>query len=415
MHLSRRTMLQALLALGASSALRFPISASYVRPSQNELQGFAADTNQFGFDLFGLLRKTPGNVFFSPYSINSCLAMSASGARGTTAEQMTKVLHLPPSTSQYTTLHHGLMGSLLNQPKGYDIRIANALWGQNAHAFSANYVQTAQQKFRAEARTMDFVQQTEACRNTINQWVETQTNQRIKDLLPPGSVRTTTRLILTNAIYFKGSWSKPFDKKLTKREDFHLSANENHKSEMMHLRTRMGYSENETTQLVELPYAGDRLSMVMLLPRTRYTLSNLEANCSAEGLAKLINSRRTEDVILTMPKFKSTFTASLASPLQTLGMRDAFSLGTADFSGVDGTRELFISEVFHKAFCEVNEEGTEAAAATGAVKTLASARPLVPPPPKVFQADHPFLYFIRDVQTGSILFMGRVSDPVKVD
>lgn len=381
-----------------------------VKQDPAALKDFARDTNQFGFDLFQQLRRQEGNLFLSPYSISSALAMTATGARGETADQMTKVLHLPGDPARYSGLHQGLMGSLLNQPKGYDIRIANALWAQNKHPFSADFISLVQRSFRAEGRTMDFAGDTENCRQTINRWVEQQTNDRIKDLLPPGSVRPLTRLVLTNAIYFKGTWQTPFDKKRTKPLDFTLSGDQTVKADMMYRSASMRYMENDTLQAVELPYQGDRLSMVVLLPRKKDGLNDVEAMLSAEKLGAWIAGMKPVKVNLTLPKIKTTYSVALSKTLPLMGMVNAFDDTKADFSGMDGTRELSISAVVHKAFCEINEEGTEAAAATGVVMVTRAA-PAKEPPPVEFKADHPYLYMIRDTQTGSLLFLGRVADP----
>lgn len=374
------------------------------------LKTFAEQTNQFGWDLFQQLRRQPGNLFFSPYSVSSALAMTSVGARGQTAAQMTKVMHLPGEASTYSGLHQGLMSSLLNAPKGYEIRIANALWGQNKYSFKDEYVQLVQRNYRAEGRTLDFAGSAENSRSTINRWVEQQTNDRIKDLLPSGTITPLTRLVLTNAIYFKGTWSTPFDKKLTKPLDFSLTADQTVKADMMWRSGSFRYTEDEQMQLLELPYQGDRLTMIVVLPRKKDGLSEVEATLNQDKIAKQLNGMKSTKVVLTLPKIKTTYATSLVDTLSSMGMTDVFDQGKADLSGMDGTRELFISTVVHKAFCEINEEGTEAAAATGAVVTLKSM-PAKEPPPIEFKADHPYLYMIRDTQTGSLLFLGRVADP----
>ena len=239
------------------------------KPDPQSLKAFAQETNQFGFDLFQQLRRQEGNLFFSPYSIQSALAMTTSGARGDTARQMTRVLHLSDDVGRFSGMEQGLMASLLNQPKGYDIRIANALWGQNKHPFTPEFISLVQRYFRAEGRTMDFTKEPDQCRKTINAWVETQTNDRIKDLLPSGSITPLTRLVLTNAIYFKGTWLTPFNKNLTKSLDFSLTAEQKIKTDMMFRAGQMAYSENDDLQVVELPYQGSRLSMIAVLPKKK--------------------------------------------------------------------------------------------------------------------------------------------------
>lgn len=381
------------------------------KPDQVTLKTFAQEANQFGFDLFQQLRRQEGNLFFSPYSISSALAMTAAGARGETAQQMTKVLHIPDDVKRFTSKEQGLMASLLDKPKGYDIRIANALWGQNKHPFNADFISLVQRSFRAEGRTMEFARDPDQSRITINAWVETQTNNRIKDLLPSGSITPLTRLVLTNAIYFKGDWLTPFEKRLTKPLDFSLVADQRIKTDMMHRTGTMSYMENNELQALEMPYQGNRLSMIVLLPKKKDGLGDVEAGLSAEKLASCLTGLKHTKVNLTIPKIKTTYSASLSKTLPLMGMINAFDPDKADFSGIDGTRELSISEVVHKAFCEINEEGTEAAAATGVIMVTRSAAPSKEPPPVEFKADHPYLYLIRDTQTGSLLFLGRVADP----
>ena len=367
-----------------------------------ELSKFAGEINQFGYDLFQKLRLKDGNLFCSPYSINSCLAMAAVGARGNTAQQMTKVLHLPPNVSEFSSLHAGIMNT---------IRIANALWGQQDYYFSKEFVQQVQSLFRAEARSMDFKNKAEDSRLVINRWVEEQTKDLIKHLLPAGSVRSDTRLILTNAIYFKGDWEHPFQERWTKPQDFHLTSSSRVQSAMMNQTVTVPYSETSDWQAVELPYMHGRLAMVVLLPLKKHRLPSVEGNISTATLQQIDKGWQNLKVILTLPKIKTSYEAMLAGTLAGMGMTDAFSFGQADFSGCDGSRELYISDVVHKAFCEVNESGTEAAAATGTMMCLGSPVLNKEPPPKVFQADHPYLYLIRDRQTGTVLFLGRVSDP----
>jgi serpin B len=381
------------------------------KPDPQALKAFAQETNQFGFDLFQQLRRQEGNLFFSPYSIQSALAMTATGAKGDTAQQMTKVLHLPEEAARFTGMEQGLMLSLLNQPKGYYIRIANALWGQNKHPFNPEFVSLAQRSFRAEGRTMDFSKEPDQCRQTINAWVETQTNDRIKDLLPSGSITPLTRLVLTNAIYFKGLWQTPFDKNFTKPLDFTINADQKIKTDMMYRSGYLAYVENSDLQVVELPYQGGRLSMIVVLPKKKDGLGDVELTLSAQKLNSWVFGMKPVKVNLTYPKIKTTYSASLSKTLPLMGMVNAFDSSMADFSGMDGTRELSISDVVHKAFCEINEEGTEAAAATGVVMRAKSAAPIKEPPPVEFKADHPYLYLIRDTQTGSLLFLGRVADP----
>ena len=378
---------------------------------QSALQAFAKQSNQFGFDLFQQLRRQEGNLFLSPYSISSALAMTAAGARGETAQQMTKVLHMPDDVARFTSMEQSLMASLLHKPKGYDIRIANALWGQDKYPLKPDFITLVQRAFRAEGRTLNFAKEPDQSRLTINAWVETQTNNRIKDLLPSGSITPLTRMVLTNAIYFKGTWLTPFEKRFTKPLDFSLTADQRIKTDMMYRTGSMRYGETNDLQFLELPYQGNRLSMIVLLPKKKDGLADVETALSSVQLNDWINGLKTVKVNLTLPKIKTAYSATLSKTLSVMGMVNAFDPDKADFSGIDGTRELSISEVVHKAFCEINEEGTEAAAATGVIMVTKSAAPSKEPPPVEFKADHPYLYLIRDTQSGSLLFLGRVADP----
>jgi serpin B len=412
--MNRRRFLMSTLPLLAGAHLAWAAGSETPndKPVDNkDLTTFASDTNQFGYDLFHKLRQHPGNLFYSPYSISSCLAMASSGAVGNTAQQMTKVMHLPPDQKQYSSLHAGLMKSLLDNPTGYKIQIANAMWGQASHPFKKDYVSLVQSQYRAEARSMDFATKAEACRQIINKWVEDQTNDLIKNLLPDGSVMPDTKLVLTNAVYFKGAWVEPFQKRWTKPEDFHTSASSAIKTDLMHRTDRMRYAENSDWQAVELPYKGNRLSMLVMLPVKKHGLGAIENSVTSATVDQLSKGLQPLKVILSLPKIKTSYEAMLKPTLVGMGMTDAFQFGAADFSGCDGTRELYISDVVHKAFCEVNEEGTEAAAATGTMMKAGAAAPRKEPDPKVFRADHPYLYLIRDNQTGAVLFLGRVTDP----
>ena len=244
----------------------------------------------------------------------------------------------------------------------------------------------------------------------INHWVEEQTNDKIKDLIPPGSLDALTRLVLTNAVYFKGDWVQPFDKRNTREEDFTVSAQGKVKVPLMHQRARMGYTEEETFQALEMPYAGRDLSMVVLLPKKVGGLPELEKAITVDKLASLMSKLHVREVITYLPKFKLETSFGLNPTLGAMGMKRAFSQA-ADFSGISSVESLYISAVLHEAYVDVNEEGTEAAAATGVMVGAMAAR--LPQPIPVFRADHPFLFLIHDTKAGSILFMGRLTNPTK--
>ena len=263
---------------------------------------------------------------------------------------------------------------------------------------------------------MDFKGATEASRLTINQWIAQKTSNKIKDLLQPGVLDSLTKMVLTNAIYFKGDWQTPFPKEDTEDEDFHLSPARNVRAPLMHLTEGFNYFDGGTFQALEIPYESGDLSMIVFLPRDIGGLPALEKSLTASNMKQWLNQLQWNDVvILTLPKFQMTRQFGLAGTLSATGMPSAFDATTADFSGMTGKRELFISAVIHKAYISVDEKGTEAAAATAVVMRGPTAIPprFQLPPPRVFRADHPFVFLIRDNRSGGILFMGRVTDPTK--
>jgi serpin B len=290
------------------------------------------------------------------------------------------------------------------------LSVANALWAQKGHAFLPAFLNIGKADYQANLNLADFKTGAEAARHTINGWVAKQTKDKIQDILPPGSLDTSTRLVLADAIYFKGAWAKPFLKAGTSTQPFHLTANRQADVPLMHHFDQVKYMGNDSFQAVELPYIGDELSLVALLPRKIDGCGQLEGQLRPAFLARCLGEMKNQRVELFLPKFKVESGFKLKDRLGKMGMPDAFT-PQADFSGMDGARDIFISEVFHKAWVDVNEEGTEAAAATvGAMK--ASAMPMRPPaPPPVFRAYHPFIFCIRDTRSGSLLFLGRLADP----
>ncbi|KPK76615.1 MAG: hypothetical protein AMJ79_06075 [Phycisphaerae bacterium SM23_30] len=388
--------------------------------------------NTFAWDLYARLKGQEGNLFFSPYSLSSALSMTYAGAGGETRYQMAEILHVPaPSKTERYDLAgklekikyafippvqwHTPFGALIKQlndqgQKGdYQLSIANALWGQQGYGFLQEYLDLTQKYYGAGLKEVDFVNDAERenTRRTINAWVEDQTNKKIKDLIKPGALNALTRLVLTNAIYFKGDWALQFEKKNTKDAPFYIAPDEKIDVPMMHQKSRFNYASADDLQILELPYKGEDLSMVVLLPKRVDGLEALEKSLTAENLDQWLKDIRRREVLVYLPRFKQTCEFGLADVLKKMGMPDAFEPGKADFSGINGKNDLFISAVVHKAFVEVNEEGTEAAAATGIIVGVTA----IPTPPPVFRADHPFVFMIRDVKTGAILFLGRVAHP----
>jgi serpin B len=388
---------------GASGAEIKPVAAA-------DRTTVAEGNNVFAVALYGRLRHQSGNLFFSPESISTALAMAYAGARGGTATEMAKTLHftLPPEKL------HPAMGALLSDlnaaHEGYQLSVANALWAQQGYTFLDEFLNLLKTNYGVGFNQVNFKGATEAARLTINQWVEQKTQDKIKDLLQPGALRSDTRLVLTNAIYFKGDWETQFDKAQTKNEDFHLSKEQTTTAPLMHREGRFSYFDGGTFQILEIPYKSKELSMIIFLPKDPGGLPGLEESLTDSNLQQWVRHvASVAKVIVTIPKFKMTQQFELGSTLSAMGMPQAFT-SSADFSGMTGHRDFAISEVIHKAYVDVNEEGTEAAAAT-AVTMRAMAMPAPQAPPPIFRADHPFVFMIRDNRSASILFMGRMADP----
>jgi len=373
-------------------------------------QALVKGNTQFGLNLYDTLRLEEGNIFFSPYSISSALAMTYLGARGETANQMASVLRLPAdqeeATRAFAVLNKALNGQ--GENRHYQLDVANALWGTKGVGFLDSFLKAAQDAYDAGLKEMDFVRDAEGSRQTINDWVEQKTHEKIKNLMPPGSIDDHTRLVLTNAIYFKGAWLLPFEEKLTKQSDFTTVRGQKVTAPLMENTSYFLYLEEGDLQVVELPYAGNELSMLILLPRQVDGLAALEKSLKEEKLSAIESKLLRARVHVSLPRFKMTQSFQLTRSLQVLGMELPFT-ARADFSGMDGKKDLFISAAVHKAYVDVNEQGTEAAAASGVGMTVASS----PPPPKEFRADHPFLFVIRHKGSDSLLFMGRVQNPLQ--
>jgi serpin B len=399
------------LALVLSSVLFGSSSVAHAEVPSSDAQEVVADNTAFAVDLYGQLRTGGGNVFFSPYSISTALAMAYGGARGETKKQMAQALrfNLPPDKI------HPAIGVLetnfrvVQQQGNVKLAVANSLWPQKGFAFLPDYLALCREYYDSSVVPVDYRGHTEAARKTINDWVEARTNRKIVDLLKPGAVDASTLLVLVNAIYFKGNWASPFKTNLTTDEPFYVSPEKSVTAPLMRQTHYFGYAESHGLQVLELPYAGDDLSMIILLPRTVDGLGHLETELTAQHLTSWTENLPRQKVNVFLPKFKVTSEFSLAKTLAALGMSDAFT-AQADFSGMDGRQDLFFSGVIHQAFVEVNEQGTEAAAAT-AIMMVGSMAPLHSQPIPVFRADHPFLFLIRNNRDGSILFLGRITDP----
>lgn len=382
-----------------------------------DIQTLARDHTAFALDLYGALRGTEGNLFYSPYSISTALAMTYAGAKGDTADQMADVLHFTLPADRLHLAENALSLDLSGRPQQaapdvknpFELSIANALWGQMDYIFLPEFLDLLAQNYGAGIRVVDFAASPENARQEINRWVSDQTKERIKDLIPQGVLNEMTRLVLSNAIYFKGGWLHQFKKSATEQKPFYLLDGSSINVDMMHQSERLGYSLQDDYKAVELPYEGGGLSMLVILP-DEGRFAEVEENLNPEMLGALQDTMKFGEVDLSLPKFKFESSFTLKEPLSALGMADAFDRDKADFSGMDGRRDLFISAVLHKAFVAVDENGTEAAAATAVVMELMSA---MPEEPVQFRVERPFIFLIRDNQTGSVLFLGRVLNPAK--
>ncbi len=359
---------------------------------------------QFALELYSRLKAKGKNIFFSPYSISTALAMTYEGAKGQTADEMRSVLHFPKDANIRRPSFAKIHNLINKKDKKYKLYTANALWTQKDHPFLKEYTDLIQRYYTGKTTPLDFANETDS-RNTINRWVEDQTNNKIKDLIPKGLITPLTRLILTNAIYFKGKWFHPFDKESTKEENFMVNPHKTIKVPMMSITdSRFNYVETNNLQALEMLYNGKELSMLILLPKGN--LKSIEDSLDANKLSKLRESLHNEKVHVFLPKFTFKTRYYLSKALKQMGMSTPFTKN-ADFSGMDGTKSIWINKVIHQAFVEVNEEGTEAAAATAiSTKTLAIEETV-----KIFRADHPFIFIIQERKTGSILFLGRVIHP----
>ena len=395
----------------------------------SDVEAVAAGNTKFALKLYDQLNKEKGNLFLSPYSISTALAMTHAGARGETETEMAKALQFPSFPDKEggplgrERLHAGFSDLKLGlrearEKGGVELSIANALWPQKNYRFRPEYLNLIERDYDSVGRALDY-SNSEKARGIINRWVEQETKDKIKDLIPSGVLDALTRMVLTNAIYFKGNWATQFKEKSTREMPFKVTPTKTVKTPMMYQKGSFGFYQDADVQVLEMPYKGDKVSMFVLLPNQgggqpfrrptnppakKKTLDDLEKTLSPAKLSEWIGKVRRTKVDTWFPKFKMTSQFSLSQHLQALGMKKAF--GDADFSGMDGSKRLYLSAVLHKAFVEVNEEGTEAAAATAVVVQTRSARM----GPR-FRADHPFLFLIRDTATGSILFLGRYAEP----
>jgi len=378
------------------------------------ISGAVDGNNLFAMDYYSKINASEGNIFFSPWSISSALAMTYEGAVGKTSEEMASVMHFQKESATMRDSFLALYDRFNGKDAGYTISTANALWVQKDYALLKDYTDTIDEYYRGKASNVDYNNPEEA-RKTINSWVSEKTYSKIPELIPKGLITPATRLVLTNAIYFKGTWIKEFNKDNTREENFRTGDGKNVPVQMMRRtdeKAVFSYAETEDLQILEMPYKGEKIAMMVLLPKMDNKMPELEKTLTADVLKSLRSDLKEQRVDIYFPKFKFEAKYSMAADLQKMGMHAPFEPGVADFSVMVGQKDLFISSVIHQAFVEVNEEGTEAAAATAVIMTKSLSTHEGPKIP-VFRADHPFIFLIQDKETGTILFMGKMNDPSK--
>jgi serpin B len=401
------------LASGCSAEENLAVSETQSISDDQAVAALVRGNNEFALNLYEEVCKIQesDNIFFSPYSISSALGMTYDGARGQTAVDMAEVLHFTLPVEAVNRAFHSLTetmssGDLSGAESGdpFTLSISNGLWVQDGFNLLDEYVAEVTRYYSAGVRNLNFIDDPEGSRETINEWVAESTMNRILDLIPPGVLKEDTRVVLTNAVYFKASWRNQFDEHFTKDATFFLTDGSAIEVPMMNQTDYFNYSSTEGCSAIELDYAAGKASMLILLPDG--DIQEFQQDFNADKLGTIRRRLSSCNVSLSMPKFEFTRSLQLSQILRTLGMESAFGSG-ADFSGFTGSPDLFISEVLHKAFVKVDEEGTEAAAATAVVMGLTA----MPAQPVEMNINRPFMFFILDRETGSIVFMGRVMDP----
>ncbi len=365
--------------------------------------------NRFATGVYRELAKGDGNVVLSPFNIYSAISMLLAGARGHTAQAIGSTLHQQESGAAYQAAVAAMAADLTKtaNTKGNEFSTANGLWVQQGDSLESAFEETMRTLYHAPITPLDFVANAEQARAKINSWTAEHTKDRIQDLFGPGSISPDVRLVLTSAIYFYGKWQSPFKPAQTQAEPFHASGGAV-QAQFMHQKTGFRYADTQSIQILEMKYDGTPIAFDILLPKADDGLAELERSLDSQALATWFRALAPETVDAAIPKFRAESSFSLTGALSHMGMAEAFSKN-ADFSGIERNGKLFVSAAVHKAFVDVSEQGTEAAAATGfAMRPSAVMRPR---PAIVFRADHPFLFFIRDTSSGAILFAGRLTQP----
>ena len=398
-----------LLAAGAVTAPVTLAATIQTDPEPVPSSQVALANRGFALELYRSIASKPGNVFISPISLAGAFGPVAAGARGETRAAIGKVLGFPTNDAALHPQLGGLLQALENNSEGARVSIANALWVAEGFPVNRSFVEVATSHYSAEVANLDF-RNGAAAAGRINQWVNRETKGRIPTLIDPDSLDHMTALVVTNAVHFLGDWTVPFNASNTRPQPFHVTGGATRDLPMMYGKRRVRYAEAGPVQMIDLPYKGERLSMSVILPKTRGGLAAVEAQLNDKRigiwLAEL-DSAQPREVHVHLPKVKAESSYQLVEPLKQMGMAIAFRPREANFRGIADT-DLFISQVVHKTFLRIDEKGTEAAAATGIEVEVTSA-PVIQPP--TFRADHPFLLLIRDKITGAVLFFGRIADP----
>jgi serpin B len=401
---------------GFSVSRSLTVSREAPAASNENISKQAESINKLAIALYNKCKKQGQSLFLSPYSITSALAMTSAGAQGTTKQQIRDALQVGLEGDAFDQALNAIDQSLMTHATATDgikLSIVNSTWMQTGWDFKVSYLNQLAQYYGAGVNLLDFTNKPEDCRVIINNWVASQTNDKILNLLPDGSIQSSTRLVLTNAIYFLADWLYSFNPTYTSNKDFTLLDKSKVSVPTMSLSkpdsmAKMRYARGSGVRALDFPYKGDRLAMTVLLPDPD-SFAFVENSLSFAMLQRLIDSLREEKLAVSLPKFKFTYgTVSLRDAFEALGMTDAFNPGLADFSGMDGGRSLYVNDICHKAFISVDEKGTEAAAATAITMSSTS----VLEPPVIFLVDRPFIFVIRDKQTGAVLFIGRILNPL---
>ncbi|MBU1535774.1 serpin family protein [Myxococcota bacterium] len=377
--------------------------------STAQMDELVTGNTSFALDLYSTVKETEeGNFFYSPFSISLALAMTYAGAEGTTETQMADTMEFtlpePELHSAFNALDLDLQSRGTGDASQFRLNIANAIWGQTGYHFEQSFLDTIALNYGSGLNLLDFMADPEACRTIINDWVEEKTEDRIQDLLPEGSIGSDTRMVITNAIYFWGEWVEMFSRDMTAAGSFHKDDGTDVSVDFMHIEASYNYVEGTGYEAIELPYKGDDTSMVIIAPDAG-TLAQFEATLDATLLAGIIASLSPTGMLFSMPKFEFEHRLDVKALLMEMGMEAPFDGAVADFSGLNGGHDLVITDILHKAFVAVNEDGTEAAAATAVVVGETSV------PANIVDIDRPFIFLIRDKVTGTILFIGRIADP----